>query len=275
VTTPISSKQIAIFAVVGILLLTAIGCGGNSAEIKQQQVKADSLLNVAYRANQYERIEMLADSLRNAGTISDMRSSYWLGYANDKLMRKRLAEFFWTTGIAAFNPEEDQADIEVYAEMASRLAGLKCTLGAYEAALKVARTAVGQLQQMGCDTTSNYTNLVIYIGYCQSRFGLNRSTAAETLEEAYQHHLFHQPDQQRGSGGTYLLLQHDHVCLSVLCQYHAGRRHPRGSPRRPVASSGGLRAGQLFLPFGDDHHAHWFHLACLSWPQHPPCLYRQ
>ena len=66
---------------------------------------------------------------------------------------------------------------------------LKCTLGAYEEALKVARSAVGQLQQMGCDTTSNYTNLIIYIGYCQSRFGLNKGTAAQTLEDAYQQHL--------------------------------------------------------------------------------------
>ena len=181
-------KHIVICSVVG-MLLTVIGCGGNGAEVKKQKTEADSLLNIAYRDNQYERLETLADSLRNAGTITDMKSSYWLGYANDKLMRKRLAEFFWMTGIAAFNPEEDRDDVEVYAEMASRLAGLKCTLGAYEAALKVARSAVSQLQQMGCDTTSNYTNLIIYIGYCQSRFGLNKSTAAETLEDAYQQHL--------------------------------------------------------------------------------------
>ena len=181
-------KHIAVISIVG-MLLTTIGCGGNGAGVKEHQAKADSLLHDAYRDNQYERLETLADSLRNAGDISDMKSSYWLGYANDKLMRKRLAEFFWNTGIAAFNPEEDKEDTEVYAEMASRLAGLKCTLGAYEEALKVARSAVSQLQQMGCDTTSNYTNLIIYIGYCQSRFGLNKGTAAQTLEDAYQQHL--------------------------------------------------------------------------------------
>ena len=196
-------KKIAICSVVGMLLLTATGCDIKSSATSKQQQEADSMITVAYRANDYNRLEILADSLRNAGLISDMKSSYWMGYANDKLMRKRIAEFFWNTGMAAFNPDEDKEDAEVYAEMASRLAGLKCTLGEYEAALKVAQTAVDQLQQLGNDTTSNYTNLIIYIGYCQSRFGLNRETAAQTLEQAYQQHLGyirHQP-----SSDTYRL----------------------------------------------------------------------
>ena len=196
-------KKIAICSVVGMLLLTVTGCDINSSATGKQQQEADSLINVAYRANDYGRLEILADSLRNAGLISDMISSYWLGYANDKLMRKRIAEFFWNTGMAAFNPDEDKEDAEVYAEMASRLAGLKCTLGEYEAALKVAQTAVGQLQQMGHDNTSNYTNLIIYIGYCQSRFGLNKETAAQTLEQAYQQHLGY--ISQQPSSDTYRL----------------------------------------------------------------------
>ena len=214
-------KRISLLSVVGILLLTMIGCGGKSAGVKRQQATADSLIHVAYRENQYERIEMLADSLRNAGDISDMKSSYWLGYANDKLMRKRLAEFFWNMGMATFNPDDDKEDAEVYAEMASRLAGLKCTLGEYEAALKVARTAVSQLQQMGCDTTSNYTNLIIYIGYCQSRFGLNRSTAANTLEEAYQQHLGYIHQQASSDAYRLAIVGLTNICYnySDMCEF--------------------------------------------------------
>ena len=214
-------KRISLLSVVGILLLTMIGCGGKSAGVKRQQATADSLIHVAYRENQYERIEMLADSLRNAGDISDMKSSYWLGYANDKLMRKRLAEFFWNMGMATFNPDDDKEDAELYAEMASRLAGLKCTLGEYEAALKVARTAVSQLQQMGCDTTSNYTNLIIYIGYCQSRFGLNRSTAANTLEEAYQQHLGYIRQQASSDAYRLAIIGLTNICYnySDMCEF--------------------------------------------------------
>ena len=196
-------KRITICSVVGMLLLTITGCDINSSATRIQHQEADSLINIPYRANDYNRLEIIADSLRNAGLISDMKSSYWLGYANDKLMRKRIAEFFWNTGMAAFNPDIDKDDAEIYAEMASRLAGLKCTLGEYEAALKVAQTAVGQLQQLGNDTTSNYTNLIIYIGYCQSRFGLNKETAAQTLEQAYQQHLGY--IRQQPSSDTYRL----------------------------------------------------------------------
>ena len=196
-------KKIAICSVVGMLLLTAIGCDVNSPATGTQSQEGDSLIKVAYLANDYNRLEILADSLRNAGLISDTKSSYWLGYANDKLMRKRIAEFFWNTGMAAFNPGEDKDDTEVYAEMASRLAGLKCTLGEYEDALKVAQTAVSQLQKTGSDNTSNYTNLIIYIGYCQSRFGLNKGSAEETLEQAYQQHLGY--IRQQPSSDTYRL----------------------------------------------------------------------
>ena len=89
------------------------------------------------------------------------------------------------------------------------------------------------------------------------------------------HHLFHQPDQQRGTRHTHLLLQHDYVRLSVLCQHHAGRRYPRGASRRPVASSGSLCPGQLLLPMGDDHHANRFHPACFGRSGPPQCFYRQ
>ena len=214
-------KRISLLPVVSMLLLTMIGCGGKSASVKRQQATADSLIHVAYQENLYERIEMLADSLRNAGDISDMKSSYWLGYANDKLMRKRLAEFFWNMGMATFNPDDDKEDAELYAEMASRLAGLKCTLGEYEAALKVARTAVSQLQQMGCDTTSNYTNLIIYIGYCQSRFGLNRSTAANTLEEAYQQHLGYIRQQASSDAYRLAIIGLTNICYnySDMCEF--------------------------------------------------------
>ena len=116
-------KKIIICSLVGMLLLTTAGCDTNSSATRTQYQEADSLINVAYRANDYNRLEILADSMRNAGLISDMKSSYWLGYANDKLMRRRIAEFFWNTGMAAFNPDEDKEDAEVYAEMASRLAG--------------------------------------------------------------------------------------------------------------------------------------------------------
>ena len=57
-------KHIAVISIVG-MLLTTLGCNNNSTEMKQQKAKADSLLNEAYRDNQYQRLEMLADREQN------------------------------------------------------------------------------------------------------------------------------------------------------------------------------------------------------------------
>ena len=72
--TPYHRISVAFAWVVGIML-TFAGCDINSSVTEKQQQEADSLINVAYRANDYNRLEILADSLRNAGLISDMKSS--------------------------------------------------------------------------------------------------------------------------------------------------------------------------------------------------------
>ena len=79
-------KHIAVISVVG-MMLTMIGCGGNTTQIKNQ-AKADSLLSEAYHNNQYQRLEMLADSLRNAGAISDMKSSYCLEHGYRRIQSR-------------------------------------------------------------------------------------------------------------------------------------------------------------------------------------------
>jgi serine phosphatase RsbU (regulator of sigma subunit) len=74
---------------------------------------------------------------------------------------------------------------------------------------------------MGCDTTSNYTNLIIYIGYCQSRFGLNRSTAANTLEEAYQQHLGYIRQQASSDAYRLAIIGLTNICYnySDMCEF--------------------------------------------------------
>jgi hypothetical protein len=80
-------------------------------------------------------------------------------------------------------------DLEVYAAIASRLTGLKCTWGEYEAGLKVAIPALEHLKKYDAKMTSDYINLLIYQGCCQSRFGLSEEATNKSLEEAYQAHL--------------------------------------------------------------------------------------
>ena len=182
-------KKIAICSVVGMLLLTVTGCDINSSATRKQHQQADSLINIAYETKNYDRIVILADSLREAGGLSEGKAYYWLGYASDRTHKKRLAELYWTKGMAAMDNANTPEDLEVYAAIASRLTGLKCTWGEYEAGLKVAIPALEHLKKHDASMTSDYINLLIYQGCCQSRFGLSEEATNKSLEEAYQAHL--------------------------------------------------------------------------------------
>ena len=180
-------KYITIFGVVG-MLLTITGCDNSPATRKQQQ-EADSLINAAYEGKNYQRIVTLADSLKETGGLSEGKAYYWLGYASDRAHKKRLAELYWTKGMTVMDDAKTPEDLEVYAAIASRLTGLKCTWGEYETGLKVAVPALEHLKKYDAKMTSDYINLLIYQGCCQSRFGLSEDDTNNSLEEAYQAHL--------------------------------------------------------------------------------------
>jgi len=181
-------KKTAICSVVGMLLLTTTGCDINSSATRKQHQQADSLINVAYETKNYDRIVILADSLKQTGSLSEGKAYYWLGYASDRTHKKRMAELYWTTGMSVMDDANTPDDLEVYAAIASRLTGLKSTWGEYETGLKVASPALEHLKKYDARMTSDYINLLVYQGCCQSRFGLSEN-ADNNLEEAYQAHL--------------------------------------------------------------------------------------
>ena len=171
------------------MVLAVAGCDGGGGVTDSQRKWADSLMNAAYISRDYQRIMTLADSLKATGLFSEGKTCYWLGYASDRMNQKRMAEFYWKMGITATEEATDDESVNIYANTASRLTGLKCTWGEYEAALKVSLPAVDRLRKLGCDTTSEYTNLLIYTGCCQSHFGISESAIDETLQRGYDSHL--------------------------------------------------------------------------------------
>ena len=149
--------------------LFLLGCGGNSKEQERLCREAEDMVYEAYMAKDYPRIIELVDSIKPLGNFSEGKACYWLGYAYDRMMQKRMAELYWKTGIAAVENSTDDEDVRVYAGIANRLTGLLSTWTEYEAALKVAIPATERLKSLGRDTTSEYTNMLIYIGCSQSR----------------------------------------------------------------------------------------------------------
>jgi len=161
-----------------LVCLLTVGCGSGGQKRSEQ---AERLISMAYKARDYQRLMKLADSLDVRGELSHAEAYYWRGYACDRMKKLRLAEFYWKTSVDAASKSDDPVDLEYYVKSACRLANLLSVRGDYQAALKMAQPVASRLEELKCDTTSDYVNLLIYIGCCQS--------TSEGFERAYQKHL--------------------------------------------------------------------------------------
>ena len=182
-------KNLLILALSITLIPILNGCSKDDADFKKRCEEAEKMVYEAYLDKDYKRILTLTDSVRKDGLFSEGKACYWRGYAYDRLMQKRMAELYWKTGIAAVENSTEDEDVRVYAGITNRLTGLLTTWTEYEAALKVAIPATERLKSLGRDTTSEYTNMLIYIGCCRSRLGLSDKNTLNSLEEAYRAHL--------------------------------------------------------------------------------------
>lgn len=172
-------------ALMAALLLIACGEGTT-----KQSDKARQLIDAAYKAKDYAQLIQLADSLEQIGELPQADAYYWRGYASDRLKQKRMAEFYWKTSLQAAGDVTDKQAAATYAKSASRLANLLCVRGDYDGTLKIALPAVERLQALGCDSTSDYVNLLIYIGCCQSTVGDQSGADTEDgFQLAYKKHL--------------------------------------------------------------------------------------
>ena len=178
-------KKIAICVLVA-LMITA--CGGGSATSEEKKA-AEQLIDGAYRAKDYGLLLTLADSLEKNGALSTAEAYYWQGYASDRMMQHRAAEFYWQSAINEAKNSTDAEDLAIYAKSASYLANSQCVRGDYEEALKAAVPVAERLEALHCDTTSDYTNLLIFIGCCQSRNGQSEEASNESFDRAYKMHL--------------------------------------------------------------------------------------
>ena len=147
--------------------LLAIACnkGGETSK-----AFAEEQIENAQKAKNYNQLLELADSFQQSGDLSPAKAYYWLGYASDRLKKLRMAEFYWKASLEAASQTTNAEDMDMYAKSASRLANLLMVRGDYEGALKGAIPAATRLEEQQCDSTSDYVNLLIYIGCCQAGF---------------------------------------------------------------------------------------------------------
>ena len=166
-----------------MLLLTA--CGGHTDHSSSEGRR---LMGDAYDAKDYPRLLSQADSLLKAGQLSSVEAAYWQGYACDRMLQRRMAEFYWKSAINEVIASTDDDDLSVLAKSASYLTNELIVREDYAQALKVALPVAQRLEALQCDTTSDYTNLLIFIGCCQSHYGQSNESAIASFNHAYKMH---------------------------------------------------------------------------------------
>ena len=177
----------AILIISGAMELLFTGCHNGSR--KSSSSEATNMINMASKAKDYERVLSLADSLEKAGKISKGESNYWQGYADYQMGEREQAKSFWQEAIKVTENSTDANDLVYYAKSASYLTSQLCRYAEYAAALYTALPVINRLEKIQCDTTSDYTNLLVFAGCCKTYFDKKDSTATDMLERAYRQHI--------------------------------------------------------------------------------------
>ena len=166
------------------LLMTAC----NEEEKKVQISEADKLIEATQKSRNYNELMKVVDSLENNGQISSTKACYWRGYACDKMKRQRLAEYYWKASLDAAKESTDGDEMTYYAKSASRLANMLSVRGDYQEGLDITMAVANKLEKLQCDSTSDYLNILIYIGCCQEGLGTADGNA-DGFTKAYQRHM--------------------------------------------------------------------------------------
>ena len=172
-----------------LVLMTSLLMVACSEEEKKAKIsEADKLIETTQKSKNYNELMKVVDSLEINGQITSTKACYWRGYACDKMKRQRLAEYYWKASLDAAKESTDGDEMTYYAKSASRLANMLSVRGDYEEGLDITTSVANKLESLDCDSTSDYLNILIYIGCCQEGLGTADGNA-DGFTKAYQRHM--------------------------------------------------------------------------------------
>ena len=172
-----------------LVLMTSLLMVACSEEEKKAKIsEADKLIETTQKSKNYNELMKVVDSLETNGQITSTKACYWRGYACDKMKRQRLAEYYWKASLDAAKESTDGDEMTYYAKSASRLANMLSVRGDYEEGLDITTSVANKLESLDCDSTSDYLNILIYIGCCQEGLGTADGNA-DGFTKAYQRHM--------------------------------------------------------------------------------------
>ena len=170
------------------VLLTVMLFTGCSSNRESSSAEATRMLEEASDQRDDQRLLTLADSLAKVGDIRAGESHFWQGMAYYRKGDMSLAEFYWQESIDATDNSDDATDLVYYAKSASYLSSMYCRYGEFAKTLLTSLPAVKRLDQLACDTTSDYTNLIIFTGCAKAHFDKKDTVAITMFEHAYERH---------------------------------------------------------------------------------------
>lgn len=145
------------------LVVTLSGC--------QREQKSDSeallLVQSVQKSKDYGRLLSVVDSLESEGSLIGPTANYWRGYACERLKRKSEATAYWQGVVDGGQEYSESEELSAYAKSASRLVNQMCLEGDYQGAIATGQSITKHLEALRCDTTSDYVNLLIYVGLCE------------------------------------------------------------------------------------------------------------
>ena len=196
-----------------LIAVTSVFVGCDSRKNHASTQEAVALMESVSVQKNNERTLMVADSLEKAGVLSKSISCFWQGYAYNQMRQRQVAQYYWEETMKETANSTDPTDLAYYAKAASYLTGIYLRNSEFSIALQTAMPAVSRLEQLHCDSTSDYINLLVFTGCCRAHFDHNDPTSQELFELAYQKHLDN--IRQKGNKDAY----HDAVVGLINISY--------------------------------------------------------
>jgi len=170
---------------IATVLSVALSCS-NEPQNAEKQSEADSLLNAANNATDYERVIVLVDSLEKTGSISPFKSAFYRGISYKNLGDYRHTEEILKP-VMDMTPTTSQ-DSAYYIECLWRMAEILNIKEDYEDVLRIGLPLIEKLKGTGVKNNPTLGRLSQFVGSAQLSLGM-KEDAAKSFEMSYNYIL--------------------------------------------------------------------------------------
>ena len=201
-----------------VVLLCSCGNTGRQAGSNDKQTAgSDSLIRLAEKSGDYDRLLALVDSLELQGHISETEACRLRATAYSAQKHLRTAEFYWKKALELSASDKDNQD--TYLHSAAELSNLLVNKGDFEGALQAAMPAVARMEQTGQQRDIRYAILLESIGRCQLNLGRD-SEAEATYQRVFDYYEEETETDTTGESLRHAAINAYNTALSYLRTQH-------------------------------------------------------